>query len=124
MLGNACDQKGCPHKQQGEQKQTPLKMEEITRTSVRILTKQKKSEAVFSVTDVPQKGPTDTDKKDAMVRVSIRTCDYDPFRTWMPFITWDGAFFESSPMQVRFTAPTSRKDDVIKILKAHGYRLI
>lgn len=73
----------------------------------------------FFITNVPVSA---SDKvNDPKIRVYIRTVNYNRFLEWMPFIECVKSFRESYPMQTCFTAPASRKDDVVKTLKAHGY---
>lgn len=55
------------------------------------------------------------------MRAWVRTYNYDNFNEWMPFITFNGTFCESLPMQTGFCFPAEREADVIAAMTQHGY---
>ena len=53
--------------------------------------------------------------------IHVRCENYEPLRSWLPFIQWDGSFVESYPMQTEFRVPAQRVEECVGVLMRRGF---
>lgn len=53
--------------------------------------------------------------------IHLRCESYEPLRSWLPFIQWDGSFLESWPLQTEFRVPAHRVDECVGTLMRRGF---
>jgi hypothetical protein len=68
--------------------------------------------------DVPNFG---IEERNERILVKLETYDHINLLEYLPFIDWYGAFVEQYPMTTQFYAPKSRREEVVRILKQHGF---
>ena len=55
------------------------------------------------------------------IRICIVTKNYDPFDKWLPYIHWNGLYFETYPMRTSFECPCDNFEKMKKTLIEKGY---
>ncbi|WP_461373748.1 hypothetical protein [Candidatus Aquicultor sp.] len=65
-------------------------------------------------------GSPDNNSKE-MVNIFITTKDYNPFEAWLPYISWNQKYLESSPMRTNFYCHRDKIEHMKKTLIEKDY---
>jgi hypothetical protein len=53
--------------------------------------------------------------------VLVRSENFDPLASWMPWIAWDGCWMDTYPLQTEFRTPAARLADCVQVLMSRGF---
>jgi hypothetical protein len=53
--------------------------------------------------------------------VLVRSENFDPLANWMPWISWDGCWMDTYPLQTEFRTPAARLADCVQVLMSRGF---